>query len=71
MPALVSPSAHQPEHLALARAQSADTLSVLVDEGGDDPGIEGRAALGDSHGGVEEFIDIENAVLEQVAESTL
>ena len=62
---------HQPEHLALARAQLRQRVlaPAAAEQARDDLGVERAAALPDAPDGVDEALDVGDAVLEQVADA--
>src|SRR4051812_10370381 len=62
---------HQRQHLALAPRQRSQRVLLAADQRGDDLRVECRPAGGDARGRVEEVRDVEDAVLEQVAEAAL
>ena len=71
MPAFVRPSAIS---ASTSRSRGESSSSALTgprraDQRRDDLRVERRAAVGDAPGGVEEVVDVEHAVLEQVAEA--
>ena len=71
MPALVWPLSHQREYIAFARGQGVHRLlgAVHADQTGHDFGVEGGTAGSDALQGVEEVVEVEDSVLEQVAEA--
>src|SRR4051794_23326644 len=62
---------HQPKHLLLARRQTLDGIFVRLwrEERRDDLRIEGRTAVTNTSRCVEKVVDIEHAVLQQIAEA--
>ena len=65
------PFGHQGEHLALARRQLVDRALVVLpaEQLRDHDRVDRRAAAADAPDAVEKVVDLEHAVLEQVAES--
>jgi hypothetical protein len=70
-PAVRQPFGHQRQHLALARRELAEriVLASPPEELADDLGIDRRPSLPDAPDGVQEVVDLEHAVLQQVAEA--
>ena len=62
---------HQPEHLALARRQTLQRVlaAAAAEQPRDDLGVERAAALAHAPHGVDEALDVGDAVLEQVADA--
>ena len=66
-----APFGHQLEHLALARRELVEgaLLALAAEELLDDLRVDRGAAASDAPHGLEEVVDLEHAVLQQVAEA--
>jgi hypothetical protein len=62
---------HSSTRVSTPFGQHAESASLASEQRRHDPRIEGRAASGDALGGLEELGDVQDPVLEQIAEAAL